>query len=368
MASDLRRLAYFVTISDLGSLARAADVLHVAQSALTRQLRLLEAELGLPLMVRSAKGVRLTPAGYSYYQSARALLGDHAAAKQKALHAASGDAGLLRIGTSDMYPWHPLFTSALRAYRSQSAGVAFSIEAVHSGEAGERILAERLDMALAYVGPQVSDALLEVSTWIHEGLILAVPEDSPLLAQPPRRLAELQDQDFVAFPRAQSPHLFELLTRHLRQRGCEPRSVHVGQTPNTVLGLVAAGLGFSIVPMSLGNYLPPGVAALPVPDLDLKVPISIVRRADNPSPILARFVGLLKGQETAGPGGTSGLARRAECRRFKGRGLGRPRLQARCGHTTGGAGILCAGGCQRRCGACRRLRVISQRRFSPDPA
>lgn len=293
MASDLRRLAYFVTMADLGSLVRAADVLHVAQSALTRQLRLLEAELGLPLMVRSPRGVRLTPAGYSYYQSARALLADHAAAKKKAVRASSGDEGLLRIGISDMYPWHPQFTSALRAYRSQSPGVAFSVEALHSGEASERILGERLDMALTYVGPQVSDALLAVSTWLQESLVLAVPGHSPLLARPPRRLAELQDEDFVAFPRAQSPHLHELFTRHLRQRGCEPRAIHEGQTPNTVLGLVAAGMGIAIVPKSLGAYLPPGVAALSVPDLDLTVPISIVRRTDNLSPILARFLALL---------------------------------------------------------------------------
>ncbi len=299
MASDLRRLAYFVTIADVGSLARAADVLHVAQSALTRQLRLLETELGLELMLRGAKGVRLTPAGYAYYQRARVLLADHAAAKKEAVRAASGDAGQLRIGTSDMYPWHPRFTAALRAYHRQSPGVAFGIEAVHSGEAVERVLRERLDMAIAYVGPQASDSLLEVSTWIDDGLMLAVPQGSRLLAQPPQRLADLQDEDFVAFPRAQSPHLFELLTRHLRQRGYSPRSVHEGQTPNTVLGLVAAGLGFSIVPTSLGNYLPPGVAALPVPDLDLRVPIGIVRRADNLSPILARFVDLLRAQDAA---------------------------------------------------------------------
>lgn len=315
MASDLRRLAYFVTIADVGSLMRAADVLHVAQSALTRQLRLLEAELGLALMVRSAKGVRLTPAGYSYYQNARALLAQHAAAKKEAARAASGDAGMLRIGTSDMYACHPLFTSALRAYHQQSPGVAFSIEAVHSGEAGERVLSERLDMAIAYMGPQVSDSLLDVFTWIQDTLILAVAEGSRLSAQPPQRLADLQDEDFVAFPRVQSPHLFELFTRHLRHRGCEPRSVHEGQTPNTVLGLVAAGLGFSIVPKSLGNCLPPGVAAVSVQDLDLRVPISIVRRADNRSPILARFVDLLRAQDVAvgAPGGraTSFRSRRS---------------------------------------------------------
>lgn len=309
MAADLRRLHYFVTIADLGSLVRAAEVLHVAQSALTRQLRLLEEEVGTALMTRGARGVALTPAGDAYCGCARRLLADHAAAKTQALRASAGDVGLLRLGTSDMYPWHPRFTQALRAYRRRHPGVAFHIESVLSGEVVEQVVSGRLDLALAYVAPLARDSLLDVRKWIDEPLCLAVDAQSKWARRPPRRLADLHDQTFVAFPPGQSPHLHQLLVQHLRQRGLSPRTVHEGQTPNIVLGLVAAGMGYALVPESLGLHLPPDVVAVAVPDLDLRVPISLVSRADDRAPALQRFVAALQGAGPAPTGRRGGRPR-----------------------------------------------------------
>lgn len=296
MHIDGRRLHYFVTIADLGSLGRAAQVLHIAQPALSRQLRLLEEEIGTPLMERKARGVTLTPAGESYYQSARSLMSQGLAASARAVHAAKGDLGHLNLGFSEIYAWHEDVLRALQTYRRDSPGVTFTIEALLSGAVTQRVLDGQLDLALAYTGRLAEDGPLATAHWMEDSYLLALHEDSALARRPPRQLADLNDEDFILFRRDQSPRLHDLMIHHFYQHGFSPRIVQEGTTHYTVLGLVAAGLGCSVIPASAERRLPPGVKLIAVSDLDIRMPISLVWRADNPSPLIPRFVELLCGK------------------------------------------------------------------------
>jgi DNA-binding transcriptional LysR family regulator len=293
MYIDGRRLHYFVTIADLGSLGRAAQVLHIAQPALSRQLRLLEDEVGTPLMARAARGMTLTAAGQSYYQSARTLINDGLAASARAVRAAQGDVGHLNLGFSEIYAWHADVLRALQTYRRDSPGVTFTIEALLSGAVTQRVLDGKLDMALAYTGLLPKDSPLVAAHWMEDHYLLAVHEDSALAHRPPRQLADLNAEDFILFRRDQSPRLHDLMIHHFYQHGFSPRIVQEGTTHFTVLGLVAAGLGCTVMPASAGSRLPPGVKLMPVPDLDIRMPINLVWRRDNPSPMIQRFVELL---------------------------------------------------------------------------
>ncbi|PKO26497.1 MAG: LysR family transcriptional regulator [Betaproteobacteria bacterium HGW-Betaproteobacteria-9] len=293
MHIDGRRLHYFITVADTGSLGQAAQVLHVAQPALSRQIRLLEESVGVPLMTRTARGMSLTPAGRAYYDSARALLHDAGAAAARAASVGRGDVGHLRLGFSEVYAWHPEVLRALRQYRQASPGVTFSIEAMLSGEVTRRLLDGELDLALAFVPATAGDEALAAGPWLVDDYLLAVHEDSPWAAAPPQRMAQLNDSDFVLFRRDRSPHLFDSMIHHFHQRGFTPRIVQEGTTHFTVLGLVAAGLGCAVVPSSAMHHLPPGVRLLPVPDLNLRVPVSLVWRKGHLSPLITRFCALL---------------------------------------------------------------------------
>lgn len=294
MSIDGRRLHYFITVADTGSLGQAAQVLHVAQPALSRQIRLLEESVGVPLMMRTSRGMALTPAGRAYYDSARTLLHDAEAAGARAASVGRGDVGHLRLGFSEVYAWHPEALRALRQYRQVSPGVTFTIEAMLSGEVTRRVLDGELDLALAFAPATQSDAALATGAWLTDDYLLAVHEDSPWAAAPPQRMAQLNDTDFVLFRRDRSPHLFDSMIHHFHQRGFTPRIVQEGTTHFTVLGLVAAGLGCAVVPGSAAHHLPAGVRLLPVPDLDLRVPVSLVWRRDNLSPLITRFRALLE--------------------------------------------------------------------------
>lgn len=296
MSIDGRRLHYFVTIADLGSLGRAAQVLHIAQPALSRQLRLLEEEVGTPLMERRARGMTLTTAGQSYYRSARALISDGLAASARAVQAAQGDVGHLNLGFSEIYAWHEDVLRALQSYRRDSPGVTFTIEALLSGAVTQRVLDGQLDMALAYTGPLGPDSPLATAHWMEDNYLLALHQDSALARRPPRQLADLNEEDFILFRRDQSSRLHDLMIHHFCQHGFSPRIVQEGTTHFTVLGLVAAGLGCSVIPASARSRLPPGVKLLALSDLDIRMPINLVWRKDNPSPMIPRFVELLCGR------------------------------------------------------------------------
>lgn len=298
MHIDGRRLHYFVTVADLGSLGRAAEVLHVAQPALSRQMRLLEEAVGVPLMERTPRGMALTAAGRAYYQSARRLLDDGAAATTRALSAARGDAGHLRLGFSEIYAWHPEVLGALQTYRRESPGVSFTIEAMLSGAVTERVLDGKLDLALAHTGELDADGPLQGRHWMTDTYLLAVNEATPLAKKPPRRLAGLNGEDFILFRRDQSPRVHDLMIHHFHERGFSPRVTQEGTTHHTALGLVAAGLGCTVIPASaVGQRLPPGVVLVRVPDLDVCMRVDLVWRKDNFTPVLQRFGDLLCGAQ-----------------------------------------------------------------------
>jgi DNA-binding transcriptional LysR family regulator len=301
MYLDGRKLHYFVTVADLGSLGRAAEVLHVAQPALSRQIRLLEEQVGVPLMDRNARGMTLTPAGRAYYQSARQLLDQGQAASALATLVARGHVGRLRLGISEIYAWHPDVLRTLQLFRHESPGVTFMIEAMLSGAVTGRVLDGHLDLALATTGPLSADSPLDSALWFVDDYRLAVNESSALAKHPPKCLAELNGEDFVLFRRDQSPHLHDLMIHHFHQLGFSPHVVQEGTTHYTVLGLIAAGLGCSVLPASAGQRLPPGVRLVSVPDLNLRVPVSMVWRRDSQTPVIQRFVDLLGGLGTQAP-------------------------------------------------------------------
>lgn len=117
MHVDGRRLHYFITVADQSSLGRAAEILHIALPALTRQIRLLDEAVGAQLMTRTSRGMLLTAAEQAYYNGARRLIEDAEAASRQAIRALLGNKGLLRIGFSEIYAWHPDVLQALRTYR-----------------------------------------------------------------------------------------------------------------------------------------------------------------------------------------------------------------------------------------------------------
>lgn len=157
----------------------------------------------------------------------------------------------------------------------------------------DRLRSGHLDLALAYSGQIDEEPDLRHIPWFTDEYRLAVPADSQFVHRPPVRLADLNQEDFVLFSREQSPRMHDMLIAHFYARGFTPRIVQEGTSHYTVMALVAAGLGCSVIPLSAATRLPAGVRLIEVADMALQTPIHAIWRAQSESPLLRRFVELL---------------------------------------------------------------------------
>src|SRR5512146_1271859 len=193
---ELRRLRYLVAVADEGHVTRAAERLGIAQPPLTRQIRLLEAELGVTLFERLPRGVRPTEAGRVVVEAARDLLARADRLKETAARAARGEQGRLSIGYTSSAAFHPFVTQRIRAFRKARPGVLLELAEDGTPELTQGLRDERLDAAfLRSTSTDVSG--LSIEPLLEEKMVAAVPSGHRLARDGKVALAELAEETFV---------------------------------------------------------------------------------------------------------------------------------------------------------------------------
>ena len=287
---DFRQLHYFVAVVEAGSVSAASRKVHVAQPAVTRQIKLLESELETPLFDRHARGMQLTVAGRALYDDARELLGRREQIKARLSSLGSGLTGRLSLGITVTHLWVPHVARLLGRYRQRYPRVAFEVFPLLSGPQLERLREDRLDAGILYLDSDAQPGL--VTHLLHrDHLILAVPETSLWAASPPRRLEELADEDFVWGFRHVSPGYFDRVTAHFQRHHFHPRVVQYGADNIAILSMVAAGLGIAIVPAASSWHPMPGIRFHRMDELDeCDMPLWVAWKQGNESPALKNFI------------------------------------------------------------------------------
>jgi DNA-binding transcriptional LysR family regulator len=291
---DFRHLRYFLAVADSGSVAAAARQLHIVQPALSRQIRDLEEELGTPLFSRNARGVELTAAGEQFALDARRLLIDMESARQRALRVAQGSAGTLRIGVSPTYGWHPEILSHINNFRTRHPDISLYIEPLLAVKQMDALIEGELDGGF-FGWRDLRDSRFEALTVFRCGLQLAVPDlpDAPF--DVPDRLADLAHRPCVWFDRDAAPPYYDFLIRQCQLAGFSPNIVQLGGDTMTILGLVAAGIGYSIVPDTSVHSCPTTTRLFSHPELTLNYPVEFVWKHDDEfNGPLARFIREIK--------------------------------------------------------------------------
>lgn len=250
--ATLRQLEYLVTVVDLGSFTKAAELLHVTQPALSHQIRALERSTGSPLLERLPRGVRLTPTGRAMLPHARAALADAERASCAARQAAGLEVGELQIAT--LYSISlGILPAALKAWRRTHPEVGIRLfEHRHTDELTEAMYAGQADLA---VGPAPTDWSGATHVLGEEELVVIVAADDPAAASRRNsiRLKDLADRSWVHYTPGHG--LADVLNQACAKAGFEPRAaVHTEQTAAAPV-LAAAGLGPALVP---SNILQPG--------------------------------------------------------------------------------------------------------------
>ena len=296
---ELRHLRYFVAVAEELNFTRAASRLHTSQPSLSQQIRQLEAEIGVPLLDRSRHHVALTDGGRIFLREVRDILGriDHAGRLAK--QAAGGRAGDLSVGTFPAADVRIL--PALRALvATELPHLRLLLHSKYAVEPGMGLQSGALDVAFMR-GPLNVDGLDSIEL-LRESIVVVLPAHHQLARRKQIPVALLHDLPCIAMDRSLAPALHDAIALLYRQAHIR---MHAVTRADNVLGhlqLVQEGLGFALLPESVGSLLPPGVilkplASDPVP----MVSIVIAWRTGNTSPLVRAFIDLVR-QSCGAPG------------------------------------------------------------------
>ncbi|EPQ1333862.1 LysR substrate-binding domain-containing protein [Serratia marcescens] len=288
---ELRRLRAFVTVVEEGNITRAAERLFIQQPPLTRLLQGLEDELGVKLLQRLPRGVRVTEAGGVLFEEARALLARAERLREAVQRAARGEQGHIAIGFTSSAALHPFVPNLLRRYRDILPGITTQLEEAGSGELMEALLEQRLDAAFVR-SPANGIPGLSVEPVLSEPMIVALPLGHRLAkeTQQPLPLAELAHEAFILYRRPAGQGLYDAILAACHRAGFSPRIVQEAPRLPATLSLVGAGLGVSIVPGSMRRLGGDGIVYRTLAaEAQLSAPLYLALRRSPASPIVERF-------------------------------------------------------------------------------
>lgn len=293
---ETRLLRQFIAVAEELNFRRAAERLHMAQPPLSQAILRLEQHLGYPVFERSNRKVSLTAAGTAFLATARQVLTSLEEGVAKARRVAQGSAGHLRLGFIQITPYAHVL-DALRRFRLDFPEVHLTLREAPTQELVELLEAGQLDVALLRA-PGRSTPALAFERLSGEAIMAALPAGHRLAGRPVVALSELQDDDFVASPRALGQGFHDQLASLCLHAGFVPNVVQQARRLQTVAGLVAAGFGVALLPASLAATLPGGAVMLPLitdaPEQLTRLDLSMAWNAQQALPVRERLLAQLR--------------------------------------------------------------------------
>lgn len=287
---ELRHLRYFVALAEALHFRRAAERLSIAQPALSQQIQQLERELGVKLLERTQRRVSLTEAGSVFLDRARATLVEAGEAIRLARLAGRGEVGHLGVGavTSALYG---VFPDVVRVFRERFRDVHLTLHELHGDEQTRALRAGRIQVS--FLRPPVNETDIEVRTITREPWVVAMPAAHRFAGRARVPLRVLAGESFVGFPRELSPVLYDQLISMCQRAGFSPRIVQEAQM-QTIVSLVAAGIGVALVPVMLQNLSRKGLLYKPLAGVTPKLELAVAWRREDKSPLLKAFLDVVR--------------------------------------------------------------------------
>lgn len=245
---DLRQLRYFVAVARERNFTRAAEQLNIAQPPLSRQIQLLEEELGVVLITRKTRPVKLTDAGRLFYEQALQVLGRVDQMKDATRRVGMNRNRVLSIGfvASTLYGGLPVL---VRKLRQNAPELDIQLLEMLSIQQVAALKEGRIDIGFGRM--RHSDPNVASTTLREERLVVALPQDSALAQDgAPIRLSDIADQRLIVYPKEPRPSYADQVLNLLQAEEVRPRDVLEVREIQTALGLVAADSGVCIIPSS----------------------------------------------------------------------------------------------------------------------
>lgn len=273
MAIELRNLRQFVAIAELGSYRRASQALFIAQPALSVSIRKLEEAVGTTLLERGARGVTLTQAGEALLADARRALFHAEQGRQAARMVALGEGGRLRVGFVGSATY-ALLPRCVPGFRRQYPNVRLELCEGTSVDVMEMLRAHQVDAGFIR-GPVAEDPEIDMQVVETDDLMLAVPADHPVGRRPVVALSECSGETFVVYSVDRVPGLHNITMAACAKAGFTPRAGQEATQVQTVVSLVASGLGIALVPAATRLFSHPGVRFVALSDAAARAALAL---------------------------------------------------------------------------------------------
>ncbi len=290
---ELRHLRYFIAVAEELHFGRAAQVLGISQPPLSQQIQALEQEVGARLFERTNRRVELSEAGRLFLEEARLVLAQVDKAADVARRAQLGELGELKIGFTSSAPFSSTIPQAIFAFRQRFPSVHLNLREMSSTRVADALVDESIQVGIMRPLP-LPDSLTVVEL-MREPLVAVLSSKHPLVAGSEEGLflSALALEPFVFFPRSYGSGLYTQLLSLARDAGFSPHFAQEAGEAMTIIGLVAAGLGVSVLPASYRRMRIDGVVYRPLLDPQAISAVWLVQRKDQTSPMAKAFVELL---------------------------------------------------------------------------
>jgi LysR family hca operon transcriptional activator len=289
---ELRHLRYFVAVAEAGGLTSAAKQrLHTAQPSLSRQIRELEAEVGVQLLTRNARGVELTAAGRAFLDHARSALAQSEAAIQAARRAAHPAKPVFALGflTGQEVDW---LSEAMRLLRDELPKIEVTVSSQYSPLLGDALMRGKLDLAFMRAEPDMPDLTYQLIA--RENLVAVLPSGHRLAARDEVDPGEFVNETFITVSHT-APTLKAVIDEFISKSGREIRPVHEVDNIAMAMSMIASTRGIALLPAYAENFLPSSVISRPLAGDAPKIDLVIGYSKTNTSRLLRLFLSRVDG-------------------------------------------------------------------------
>jgi DNA-binding transcriptional LysR family regulator len=290
---DVRQLRYFVIAAEEENFHRAAERLHIAQPALSRQMAALEAAIGCVLFIRTKKRVHLAPAGRSVLEDARRILRDIELVADRARRVASGQTGSLHIGFHETAGRSKAVICAFGEFRSRFPDVELRLSQKPSPTQQVALRGDQQDAGFIYMSPEAASEFDCLPIETHH-FYLALNSEHPLADRKRIRLRDLAAESLIWLARDLNPHYSNHLLREVLAGGLVPKVVQEAESEIMTLNLVAAGMGVAFAVSADPEAYRPGVIFRPISDLKAGMELALVWAKRSRSQMLDNFISVIR--------------------------------------------------------------------------
>ncbi|WP_342132343.1 LysR family transcriptional regulator [Hydrogenophaga sp. OTU3427] len=288
---DFRTLRQFVAVAENESISKAATVLHISASPLSRAILKLESQIGFPLFERIGRGLRLNNAGRELLLNARRIIMNNEQLVQDLQRRASGMGGTVVIGHMPGALYNGVIPSTARSVQQAHPSLRFQFESAPEDEQLVALRHGHLDFAVST--QEVADADVRAETYSVEKYVLLLPRHHPCAEIPRITLKQLMEAEWVVTPVRPGQSLRTRFTAACNRLGFDPRVACVAGDMISALALVAGGFGLCVAQESLMQFVGHDIVVRALPLLKMESQYRIVWRPDALAPGASRFLDAL---------------------------------------------------------------------------